>query len=147
LNVGKGPAFDSETARMKQLSLLLCLLSLLLPARAERDQKAGQVEIVVLSQEVGPTSSPHSDLVHFKVKLTNRGDSPVVYGNNRFILRDSEAGHHLVNRGWYPQRDRLDPGESVELDRIYFEIPKGSKPAELVLMWRRFVVGTVKLKS
>jgi hypothetical protein len=127
--------------------LLLFLLFLLSPAHAQREGKVGKVAIVVISQDVTETSSPKNDLVHVKVRLTNTGESAIVYTNNRFVLTDSAGGNHLVNRGWYPQGAALQPGESVEIDRVYFEIPKGTKPVELSLMWRRFILGTVKLKS
>lgn len=133
---------------MRRFCPFLCLLLLLAPVHAQRPQReAGKVDIVVLSQEVTSTSSPKNDLVHVKVKLTNRGDTAVVYTNNRFVLTDSAGGSHLVNRGWYAQGDALQPGKSVEIDRIYFEIPKGTRPVELTLMWRRLALGKVKLKS
>jgi hypothetical protein len=118
-----------------------------LSALAQRGQAGGKVTLAVLSLEITPTASPDNDLVHLKVRLTNSGDTPVVYTNNRFVLTDSKGVSHLVSRPWYPQGAALNPGESVDVDRIYFEIPKKSNPAELSLMWRRFVLGSVKLKS
>jgi hypothetical protein len=128
---------------MFALFLLLCCCS---PALAQRGAQAGKVTLVVLSQQVSGTSSPDNDLVHFKVKLTNAGAVAVPYTNNRFVLTDSEGANHLVSRPWYPAGAALEPGQSVEIDRIYFEIPKKAKPAELSLMWRRAVVGSAKLK-
>ncbi len=51
-----------------------------------------------------------------------------------------------VSEMFLPQGAALEPGQSVEIDRVYFEIPKKSKPTELTLMWRRFVLGRVTLK-
>ena len=132
---------------MRRLTQLLLLLLFLSPVYAQREGKAGKVSLVVLSQEVTSTASPENDLVHLKVKLTNTGPSAVTYTNNRFVLKDSEGGSHLVNRPWYPAGAALEPGQSVEIDRVYFEIPKKSKPAELSLMWRRFVLGSVSLSK
>lgn len=133
--------------RIFLLGLLLFSPLLLLSSPAQRRPAGGKVSILVLSQEVTSTASPDRDLVRFKVKLSNSGEGPVVHTNNRFVLTDSQGETHLVSRPWYPQGAALNPGESVEVDRIYFEIPKKSRPATLSLMWRRFVLGTVKLKS
>jgi hypothetical protein len=53
---------------------------------------------------------------------------------------------YLVSAPWYLAGAALEPGQSVEFDRIYLESPKKAKPAELSLMWRRAVVGNAKWK-
>jgi hypothetical protein len=129
---------------MKRL-LIFLLLCCLTPCLAQRNQQQAKVDIQVLNLSVSPSASLTDDLVHFKLRLTNKGQKPISYTNNRFVLKDSNGQTHLVSRPWYPQGSLLEPGQSVELDRVYFEIPKKSKPAELALMWRRWALGSVKL--
>ena len=127
--------------------ILILLFCTLCPAVAQR-QRRGQlpkVSIQVLQQKVSPSASLTDDLVEMKIRITNDGENPIPYTNNRFVLKDSKGGSHLVSRPWYPQGSQLAPGESVEVDRVFFEIPKKTKPAELSLMFRRRQLATVKL--
>ena len=95
--------------------------------------------------KVSSTASQTDDLVELKVKLTNDGEKALAYTSNRFLLKDSDGGTHAVNRFRFPEGSTLEPGGSVVLDRIFFEVPKKTKPAELSFLWRRVVIGSVKL--
>lgn len=95
--------------------------------------------------KVSSTASQTDDLVELKVKLTNNGEKALAYTNNRFLLKDSTGGTHAVNRFRFPESSTLEPGASVVLERIFFEVPKKTKPAELSFLWRRAVIGSVKL--
>ena len=140
-----------EALVMKRIVFVFGLLLLLaVPLAAQRGRQrdaTGEVALAVLDQKVTSTASPDKDLVYFKVRITNGGDAPVVYTNNRFLLLDTEGGKHMVSRPWYAQGDSLAPGQSVEVDRVYFEIPKSSHPAELSLMGKLRVLASVKLKA
>ena len=113
--------------------------------RRQQGQTAGKVTLQVLDMKVSSTASQTDDLVELKVKLTNDGESSLAYTNNRFLLKDSNGGTHAVNRFRFPEGATLEPGESVVLERIFFEIPKKTKPAELSFLFRRSVIGSVKL--
>lgn len=133
---------------MKQLIVLLTVLLLVAPSQAQRRQQgqtAGKVTLQVLDVKISSTASQTDDLVELKVKLTNDGENSLAYTNNRFLLKDSNGGSHAVNRFRFPEGATLEPGGSVVLERIFFEIPKKSKPAELSFLFRRSVIGTVKL--
>ena len=133
---------------MKQLFLLLAVLLLVAPVQAQRRQQvqtSGKVTLQVLDIKISSTASQTDDLVELKVKLTNDSENSLVYTNNRFLLKDSSGGSHAVNRFRFPEGATLEPGGSVVLERIFFEIPKKTRPAELSFLWRRSVLGTVKL--
>ena len=110
---------------MRNLWLVFVML-LLLPAGAAPARKRS-VKIEVVKVERSATANPTDDLIELKVRLTNQGSQAVPYTNNRFVLEDSLGKKHLVSRPWYPQGDLLEPGKSVEFDRVYFEIPKAAK--------------------
>ena len=124
--------------------ILLVFLLFMPPASAERRPQQA-VTLQVLEQKASTTSSQTHDLLELKVKLTNTGEQALMYSNNRFVLRDSENGTHPVNRFRYPEGSTLEPGGSVVLERIFFEIPKKTKPAELSFLSRRRVLASVKL--
>jgi len=133
---------------VKQLLLLLTVLLLLAPAQAQRRQQGqtpGKVTLQVLDMKISSTASQTDDLVELKVKLTNESENSLAYTNNRFLLKDSNGGSHAVNRFRFPEGATLEPRGSVVLERIYFEIPKKTRPAELSFLWRRSVIGSVKL--
>lgn len=132
---------------MKRLIFLLLLLSCFLkPAAAQRQRRqTPKIGLQVLSQKVSPSASLSHDLVQLTVRITNQGENAIPYTNNRFVLKDNQGKTHLVSRPWYPQGSQLAPGESVDVDRVYFEIPKKSKPVELSLMWRRLPLASVNL--
>lgn len=121
----------------------MTLLSLFLLAPSLAQPKGVKVE--VLKKERSATANREADLLHFKVRLINNSKKALPYTNNRFVLKDDQDQVYLVSRGWYPQGKLLKPGDSVELDRVYFEIPKKAKAKELVLMWRRVPLGSAKL--
>ena len=120
----------------------------MVPGQAQRrqpGQNSGKVTLQVLDVKISSTASQTDDLVELKVKLTNDGKSSLAYTNNRFLLKDSNGGTHTVNRFRFPEGATLQPGESVVLERIFFEIPKKTKPAELSFLFRRSVIGSVEL--
>ena len=130
---------------MKRLAIVLCLL-LLIPALAQRRQNQSvDVGLQLVDQKRTTTASQTDDLVEFKVKLTNNGDAPVVYTNNRFVLTDSEQNTYTVNRARYPERSNLEPGGSAVVERIFFEIPKKSKPATLSFVVGRKAAASINL--
>jgi hypothetical protein len=130
---------------MKRLVLLLCLL-LLIPSVAQRQRKQrANVALQLVDQKRTTTASQTHDLVEFKVKLINKGEAPLVYTNNRFVLTDSDHNTYTVNRLRYPERATLAPGSSAIVERIFFDIPKKAKPAEITFMVGLKSAGSVKL--
>lgn len=116
---------------------------LLAGALAQPPQES--VKLDVLSKKRGESASLTHDLMEFKIKITNQARKPLPFTNNRFVLTDDQGEHYLVSRGWYPQGKQLKPGESAEIDRVFFEIPKKRKAASITLMFRRIPLGTAKL--
>jgi uncharacterized protein DUF4352 len=131
---------------MKRLALFTLCLLLLVPALAQRRQnQAVNVELQLVDQKRTATGSQTHDLVELKVRLTNKGDSPLVYTNNRFMLTDSEQKTYTVNRLRYPERSTLEPGGSVVVERIFFDVPKKSEPSKLSFLTGRKPAKTIDL--
>ena len=99
----------------------------------------------VLKTQKGLTNSPTTDLYEFTLRVTNRGTAPVQFTNNSFVLEDSAGARHRLARAWYRQSLVLQPGESTTVDRLYFEIPKTTRPRALGLVRDRQVLGRVEL--
>lgn len=130
---------------MKHNRLISILLVLLCFGAVSAQKKRG-VELKVVKIERSSTASRTDDLIHLKIKLTNVSGRDLPYTNNRFVLEDSEGEKHLVSRGWYPQGKLLEPGQSVELERVYFEIPKDRKPRKVTLYWRLIPLGSTTVR-
>jgi hypothetical protein len=139
--VRKVATFSSKGCLLTMKKLLPTILLLLLTLPLLAEPQKGAVRIEILKTDRSQTASLDRDLLHFKVRLTNESQKPLPYTNNRFLLKDDKGDIYFVSRPWYPQGEFLKPGDSVEFDRVYFEIRKGHRPKKLALMWGRIPLG------
>lgn len=128
-----------------RLTLILGLILLLLgSATAQRGQDKRATLKVVKNSSTG-TANPAETMVELSVQVTNAGEAQLAFSNNNFVLVDDQGKRHLVNRGRYPERFDLAPGESATASRIFFTLPKGVKPASVQLVLLRGAIGEAKL--
>jgi hypothetical protein len=84
-------------------------------------------------------------MYELSVQITNAGTDRLAFSNNNFVLVDDKGKRHVVNRGRYPQRFDLAPGEKATAERMFFMLPNGSKPVSAQLILGRGAVGEAKL--
>lgn len=128
-----------------RMTLVLGLILLVLgSAQAQRanDKKA---TLKVIKNSATGTSNPSETMIELSVQVTNSGQAQLAFSNNNFVLLDNQGKRHLVNRGRYPERFDLAPGESATANRIFFTLPKEVKPAAVQLVLLRGSIGEAKL--
>ncbi|MEW6281192.1 MAG: hypothetical protein AB1758_21455 [Candidatus Eremiobacterota bacterium] len=129
--------------RTTYLALAL-ILFMLLPAAAQNKREL-KATLKVLKFTASGTSNPSESLYELSVQVTNAGKDRLAFSNNSFLLVDDSGKRHVVNRGRYPERFDLAPGETATADRIFFTLPRDSKPVAAQLVLLRGVVGEAKL--
>lgn len=128
-----------------RLTLILGLILLLLgSATGQRGQDKKATLKVVKNSSTG-TANPAETMVELSVQVTNAGEAQLAFSNNNFVLADDQGKRHLVNRGRYPERFDLAPGESATATRIFFTLARGVKPAAVHLVLLRGSIGEGKL--
>lgn len=129
---------------MRVTLVLGLILALLGSAGAQRanDKKA---TLKVIKNSATGTSNPAETMVELSVQVTNAGQAQLAFSNNNFVLVDDQGKRHLVNRGRYPERFDLSPGESATATRVFFTLPKEVKPAAVQLILLRGSIGEAKL--
>ncbi|MCE7872741.1 DUF4352 domain-containing protein [bacterium CPR1] len=123
------------------LGLILLLLG---SAGAQRANDKKATLKVVKSSSTG-TANPSETMIELSVQVTNAGQAQLAFSNNNFVLLDDQGKRHVVNRGRYPERFDLAPGESATATRIFFTLPREAKPAAVQLILLRGAIGEAKL--
>lgn len=108
----------------------------------KRDLKA---ELKVIKCSPGQTSSQTNTLFELSVQVKNAGGDRLAFSNNNFVLVDESGKRHAVDRGRYPQRFDLAPGETATAERMFFSLPQGVKPVATQLILGRGAVGEARL--
>lgn len=112
------------------LAACLCLPS---TARPKLKDKEGSVQLSISSQSAANTADPNNQLYQYAVQVKNVGENPVDITNNQFYVTDSGGGNHYVERLRNAERTTLQPGQTVNFDRIYISVPRDLKPKEMHL--------------
>lgn len=126
-------------------TLILGLILVLLGSAAAQRANDKKATLKVVKNTSTGTANPAETMVELSVQVTNAGEAQLAFSNNNFVLVDDQGKRHVVNRGRYPERFDLAPGESATASRIFFTLPKGVKPAAVQLVLLRGAIGEARL--